>query len=73
MLGVLSPLGPELVLALVRVLVMMRDARCILRVLAHSPRTTPSEPGVIPAGELPCETEVRGINKVTLDRCVRYQ
>ena len=36
---------------------VMRGALCarwsILRVLAHSASTTPSEPGVMPAGELP--------------------
>ena len=51
-LGMLRPLGPGQVLALV--LVMVRDVRwSILHVLAHSASTTPSEPGVMPAGELP--------------------
>ena len=40
-LDVLRPLGPGLVLALVLV-------------LAHSASTTPSEPGVMPAGVLLC-------------------
>ena len=40
-LGVLRPLGPGLVLALVLG-------------LAHSASTTPSEPGVVPAGVLLC-------------------